>query len=459
MTDTLENSENDKISTGLSDILSFDTLSLDAQSFKTVSTRYISEIDKMDITFASTEEKPSSNTKSLKKFVISFIDKITIPNDFSSKVKNDLKDWFSNDKQRIKKNKVNDFLGYYECLNTSELLNPKITLSTARIDFHEGESVDEAKNIVITKIKNVPYIENASLFIITGKGNSYWNSSGNLNKNFPEWIKDDSIKNLVDGEPIKGDGTYEVFIKRIHNGENDKSNNFYPIDDKVLNEWKENAKKNNDIRYKMALAGYYMKGPKENCKEAKSWYKKAEKLGSLEAKLCLGYMHSIGKLFFDPTRAKGLFKDVINKLECPKNDEEKELSRIAMRNMALIYHNSHLIRPLEVNNLTKVKKLSDFKLNNLAKIKLKRAFKWYKKSFDLYDSQSAYNLGLLYESDDGIKKDEEQAEYYFKKAIEYDKNNIFAKKKLGNILSNKEDANEKVEGLKLLTEVASIGLE
>ncbi|CAB4388162.1 unnamed protein product [Rhizophagus irregularis] len=420
-------------------------LLIDAQSFKTVSTRYISEIDKMDITFASTEEKPSSN-KRLKKFVISLIDKITIPNDFSSsKIKNDLKDWFSNDKQRIKKNKVNDFLGYYECLNTSELLNPKITLSTARIDFHEGESVDEAKNIVITKIKNVPYIENASLFIITGKGNSHWNSSGNLNKNFPEWIKDESIKNLVDGEPIKGDGTYEVFIKRIHNGENDKSNNFYTIDDKVLKEWEEYAKKNNDIKYKMALAGYYMKGLKENRKEAKSWYKKAEKLGSLEAKLCLGYMHSIGKLFFDPTRAKGLFKD---KLEYPKNDEEKELSRIAMRNMASIYHNSHLIRPLEVNNLTKVKKLSDLKLNNLAKIKLKRAFKWYKKSFDLYDSQSAYNLGLLYESDDGIKKDEFS-----------NNNDVFAKKKLGNILFNKEDENEKDEGLRLLMEVESIGLE
>ncbi|CAB4462693.1 unnamed protein product [Rhizophagus irregularis] len=431
MTDTLENSENDKISTGLSDILSFDTLSLDAQSFKTVSTKYISEIN---ISFTSAEEKPFYN-KILKKFVISLVDKITNPSDLIKKVKNDIKKWKSEDKERKKKNRHIEFLGYYECLNTSELLKPKISLSTARIDFHEGESVDEAKNIVITKIQNVPYVENASLFIITGKGNILWNSSGKLNKNFPEWIKDDSIKNLVDGGPIEGEGTYEVFIKRIHNGENNKSNNFYTIDDKVLKEWKEKAKKNDDIKYKMALAGYYMKGPKENCKEAKSWYKKAEKLGSLEAKLCLGYMHSI----------------------------EKELSRIAMRNMALIYHNSHLKRPLEVSNLTKVKKLSDLKVNNLAKIKLKRAFKWYEKSFNLYDSQSAYNLGLLYESDDGIKKDEKQAEYYFRKAVEFsnknDINDIFAKKKLGKILSNKEDVNEKMEGLRLLTEAASIGLE
>ncbi|CAG8579445.1 uncharacterized protein OCT59_015556 [Rhizophagus irregularis] len=430
MTDTLENSENDKISTGFSDILSFDTLNLDAQSFKTVSTKYISEIDKMDIT---SEEKPS------------------IGGFFK-----DLKKWLSKDKQRKKENGFNDFLGYYECLNTSELLNKKITLSTARIDLHEGESVVEGKNIVITKIQNVPYIENASLFIITGKGR---NRKGKLYKNFPEWIKDDSIKNLIDGEPIKGDGTYEVFIKRVYNGENNKGNNFYSIDDKDLNEWKENAKNNNNMKYKMALAGYYMKGPKENHNEAKFWYKQAEKLGSLEAKLCLGYMHSIGKLDFDPKKAKVFFKGVINKLEKPKNDEEKELSRIAMRNMALIYHNSHLKRPLEVGNLTEVKNLSDFKVNNLAKIKLKTAFRWYEKSFDLYDSQSAYNLGLLYESDDGIKKDEKQAEYYFRKAIDYDKNNIIAKKKLGNILYNKEDENAKVEGLALLTEVASIGLE
>jgi TPR repeat protein len=209
----------------------------------------------------------------------------------------------------------------------------------------------------------------------------------------------------------------------------------------------------------MALAGYYMKGPNENHREAKDWYKKAEKLGSLEAKLCLGYMHSIGKLSFDPEKAKDLFKGVINKLENPKNDEEKELSRIAMRNMALIYHNSHLKRPLELSNLTIVKELSDLKVDNLAKIKLKRAFKWYEKSCNLDDIQSAYNLGLLYEneSDDGIKKDLNQAEYYFRKAFDLDKNNIFVKKKLGKILVNKEDANEKEEGLKLLME--GFGLE
>jgi tetratricopeptide (TPR) repeat protein len=328
-------------------------------------------------------------------------------------------------------------------------------LSTARINLH-GESVDKAKSLVITKIKNAPYVENASLFIIPGKG-KHKNSSNNrgiLNKSFPEWMEDDSIKNLIDGEPIKGDGTYEVFIKRIPD---DNKSNFYQIKYEIISEWKENANKSNDINFIMALAGYYMKGPKENYFEAETWYKKAEKLGSMEAKLCLGYMHSIGKLSFDSKRAKRLFKEVINKLENSNDDNEKEISRIAMRNMAFIYHNSHLINPLGWRNIEI--SLSDLIVDKLNKIKLKKAFNWYIKSCNLGDSQSAYNLGLLYDNDNWIKKDKRQAENYFIKAVEFDKNNIFAKKKLGEILNKKEDANEKKKGYEMLKEIASIGLE
>ncbi|CAB4386734.1 unnamed protein product [Rhizophagus irregularis] len=288
MADTLEKSENDKIS-GLSDILSVDTLSLDAQSFKTVSTKNILDID---IIFTSAEEKPSYDKK-LKKFFISIVDKITNPSDLIKEVKNDIKKWKSKDKKRKSKNRLNDFLGYYECLNTSELLNPKISLFTARIDLH-GENVDEAKNLIITKIKNTPYVENASIFVIPGVGNhmNSTNNPGVLNESFPVWIKDDSIKNLIDGEPVKGEGTYEIFIKKINNNNNNSSSSVI-IENETINEWKEYAE-NGDIKYMMALAGYYMmKRPKENHREAESWYKEAEKLGSYEAKLCLGYMYSI----------------------------------------------------------------------------------------------------------------------------------------------------------------------
>ncbi|GBC06373.1 hypothetical protein RclHR1_00680017 [Rhizophagus clarus] len=111
----------------------------------------------------------------------------------------------------------------------------KISLSTVRINLREGESVDEAKRIVITNIQNSPYIENVSLFIILDKGN-HMNSSnvtGILNKSFLDWMKDSSIKNLVDGESIKGEGTYEVFIKWIYDDDN---NNFYQAKYKVLKE-------------------------------------------------------------------------------------------------------------------------------------------------------------------------------------------------------------------------------
>jgi TPR repeat protein len=446
------------LSSTSSETLSFDTLSLDAQSFKSISSKSPSTIN---LTFSPTEENfPSSlkpNNKKKKNILISIKEKIPNPTDILRNVKKDIKNFISNDKKRKKES---DFLGYYECLNTSELLNPKISLSTARINLHEGESVDEAKRLVITKIKNAPYVDNVSLFIIPGKGNHINSSNipGILNKSFSDWMNDDSIKGLVDGNPIKGDGTYEVFIKSINNNNNNNNNNFYHIKDKVLKDWKEKAKKNDDIKYKMALAGYYMKGPKENHFEAESWYKKAEKLGSMEAKLCLGYMHSIGKLRFDPKRAKDLFKSVINKLEKSNNIKDKELSRIAMRNMALVYHNSHFIKPFEWDNLTKISRLSDLKVNKLSKIKLKIAVKWYLKSCNLGDSQSAYNLGLLYESDNGIIKDFYQAEIYFKKAIEFDNNNLYAKAKLGRFLINKNDELEKDKGFKLLEETSNIGL-
>ncbi|CAB4462683.1 unnamed protein product [Rhizophagus irregularis] len=447
------------LSSTSSETLSIDTLSLDAQSFKSISSRSPSTIN---LTFSPTDENfPSNltpnnnNNKKKKNIFISIKEKIPNPTDILRNVKKDIKNFISKDKQRKKEN---DFLGYYECRNTTSLLNPKISLSTARINLHEGESVDEARRLVITKIKNSPYLNNVSIFIITGKGNhmNSTNNPGILNKSFLDWMKDDSIKNLVDGDPIKGDGTYEVFIKNIYN--NNNNNHSYQINDKVLKEWKENAKKNNDIKYKMALAGYYMKGPNENHFEAESWYKKAEKLGSIEAKLCLGYMHSIGKLRFDPKRAKDLFKEVINKLEKSKSNKDKELSRIAMRNMALIYHNSHFIKPFEWDNLTKISRLSDLKVNKLSNIKLKIAVKWYKKSYDLGDSISAYNLGLLYESDiNGIKKVDYQAEYYFKKAVYFDNNNLYAKAKLGRFLINKNDEKEKQKGFKMLEETSNIG--
>ncbi|CAB4434887.1 unnamed protein product [Rhizophagus irregularis] len=115
---------------------------------------------------------------------------------------------------------------------------------------------------------------------------------------------------------------------------------------------------------------------------------KAANLGSIEAKLCLGYMCSIGFsiLHYDPQKLK----------------------------------------------------------NELA-------IKWYKKSCELGDSQSAYNLGLLYENDQKIKNKSE-AEKWFKMAVQFDNNNLYAKAKLGRILINKgnSDENEKMEGIEML---------
>jgi hypothetical protein len=69
MTDTLTDYD---LSTGISDIISVDTLSLDSQSFKSISSKFISEIN---ITFPSTEEITLNNKKK-KGTVIYIIDKV-----------------------------------------------------------------------------------------------------------------------------------------------------------------------------------------------------------------------------------------------------------------------------------------------------------------------------------------------------------------------------------------------
>ncbi len=97
---------------------------------------------------------------------------------------------------------------------------------------------------------------------------------------------------------MTGNGTYEVFIKKITNNEKI----YKDIKDETLKEWKANAKQKDDIDYKMALAGFYMKDDFK----ATTYYQRA---GSIEAKLCLGYMHSIGKLHYDTTKAEELFKE------------------------------------------------------------------------------------------------------------------------------------------------------
>src|SRR3954471_17121390 len=107
------------------------------------------------------------------------------------------------------------------------------------------------------------------------------------------------VKHLLDEEPIKGIGSYEVIIKKVNTNDANE-----PADGKTLKKWEKEASKKEDITYKMALAGFYMKGNKGNKGdfkktsklhlEAKNLYLKASKLGSIEAKLCLGYIYSIG---------------------------------------------------------------------------------------------------------------------------------------------------------------------
>ncbi|PKC06204.1 hypothetical protein RhiirA5_400512 [Rhizophagus irregularis] len=381
-----------------------------------------------------------------------------------------------NKKQR---NRAKEFLGYYECLiDNSKLSIPTISISTARIDLHKvithKTALKEGKHCVITKIKESQYIINTSIFVITGKGrkiirndkgevmnlmlskkkSNYEEWTGVKFNEFPGWMQ--NVEHLLYGNPVKGLGTYEVFINKTVN-----------IDENTLEMLKTNAEKKDDIIHKLALAGFYMKDNERNngdyyetnrCyKEAKNLFLSAAKLGSIEAKLCLGYIYSIGliksKIVSDykPVKAKKLFKKVAIKTN------DKRLARVAMRNVATLFHS----KEISPNIYEQMKNVA---VKNKKPLYLQKAEKWYEKSLKLEDSQSAYQLGLLYESNfyesmnvDKFKENKNKAENLFEKAVQFDNDNLYAKAKLGRILiNNKKDVNR---GFKILEVAAGKGLD
>ncbi|GBB97939.1 hypothetical protein RclHR1_03100001 [Rhizophagus clarus] len=96
----------------------------------------------------------------------------------------------------------------------------------------------------------------------------------------PKWMHD--FENLISGDPVKGLGTYEIFINKDMNIE---------INEKTLEKWEKEAKRKKDITHKLALAGFYMKCNEVNegnYNKTNKCYKKAKDLYlEAEAKLCL----------------------------------------------------------------------------------------------------------------------------------------------------------------------------
>ncbi|GBC00595.1 hypothetical protein RclHR1_03900012 [Rhizophagus clarus] len=510
-----------------------ESLSLDNESFISFKTKTNSTVDLSIKSITESFFNFSITIKKKKEQLVKSV-KDKLKEISSSKFKNDFENFIDKEKNKKLEDK---FLGYYECIipDNPELSIPKIYLSTARIDLHEekSENSEKAKRLVLTKIKESPVFNPfnnniITLFIITGKHQQNSDGTGwtgiKYNK-LPKWMVDDSIKDLVNCTPVKGLGTYNVFVDKI--GDTDAK----LFKDIKLKKLEENAKNEKDFTYKMILAGYYMIGVKEKYSnstklipEAEEWYKeavelckKAAKLGSIEAKLCLGYMSSIGFSIehYDPEKAKKWFKEVIEAFEITENKEvtkedvitekkateetntikeitikesitnkstsdktsvnreateeatgnkeeinaSKELARVAMRNMAIIYHNSYVIKPFEWKNFVKITKLNDLTFKKLTRQKLEIAMRWYEKSCELGDSQSAYYLGLLYESDHEIKNEDETVKW-FKMAVKLDKNHLYAKAKLGRILINKDNVSEdeKKEGIEMLKYAAENGL-
>ncbi|GBC08791.1 hypothetical protein RclHR1_08390005 [Rhizophagus clarus] len=91
------------------------------------------------------------------------------------------------------------------------------------------------------------------------------------------------------------------------------------------------------------------------------------------------------------------------------------MAGIAMRNIATLFHNEDISPNL-------LKKFASLMLNSKP-LHLEKAEKWYERSLKFDDSQSAYQLGLLYENNfDGTEKGLDMGQTYLGEFYENTKN-------------------------------------
>jgi hypothetical protein len=260
---------------------------------------------------------------------------------------------------------------FYTLQNISNDLLPNFTFASIPIDLQKVPN-DIAKKITIKSIK-ISYNNNSinSIKFICGKSKN--------KKNFPEWIKDDEIINLIEKFELKL-GIYEIFFKKS----NEDNNVQEKFTKEIINDLKELAELG-IVNAQLILGLLYAKSiesteiePNDN--EALELFKKASEQGSIEGILCLGYMYSKEKSStYNPQEAFAYYTKAAD-----------QGNGIAMRNLAIM----RLIGEHISQNL-------------------KDSVKLFRKASNQFgDDVSGYILGLLYQRGIGVPKDSYESAKY-----------------------------------------------
>ena len=166
--------------------------------------------------------------------------------------------------------------------------------TSARIDLH-GMSLEKAKTYTIDTIQALHARQLAhSVHIITGRG-KHKNARGErgaIFKQFPEWLKGDSISNLITKVDTT-EGAYEVYFTHSVAQEEDQPNS---ADSSRINDLKELADRGMPWA-QYCLGKCYADGEnvKKDNKAAVKWLTKAASQDFADAQHALGVMCTLGK--------------------------------------------------------------------------------------------------------------------------------------------------------------------
>jgi TPR repeat protein len=286
-----------------------------------------------------------------------------------------------------------------------------------RIDLH-GESLEDAKDIVMSMVKQAYSVGGIEIHFICGRG-QHANKNGKravIWKTIPTWLSDSSIASFIDHYE-KGLGTYNVILKCPKDDSPELKREQIEMD--VI---KKLAHEGNP-QVQLLLAEFYIEGKviKQNYKKATSWLKEAANQELGQAQLRLGYMTAMGKgIAYDPIQAIEWYE------KSGKNGISNGYLNIAMmyfvgegveQNYTTAYHYYRLAAKLEnpraYNILGIITRKGLGVLSNDEK-----AVIWDRKGAEAGEPHAMVNLGCMLIEGKGTLKNEVEGTEWLKKAAE-----------------------------------------
>ncbi len=303
-------------------------------------------------------------------------------------------------------------------LSLTRLDSPGTAVTEMVFDLH-GYSLEDAKSHIL---QTLAYANNVKkIRIITGRGN-HINKSGSrgvLYQQFHFWLAESAYKDRIE-KICTYDGYYELHF-RVNGDQNQLSQEEKFLEDQLSS--------NIDVVKAVADAGdpiaqfivgsHFMDGAKNaaDFKRAFSYYLKSAHSGNTDAMVAVAKSYMVGRgcKQSDPEAIQWLEKALAagyldaGLLLGDMYWDGYGAKRDAFK--AVFYY----AKAVEKNNPVAIRKLASAYSTGIGvkKVDKKKSFELYKKSADLGEVTSQYNVGCMYESGSDVELDLNLARHYF----------------------------------------------